>query len=279
MKILVTGGCGFIGLNLVNKLKQKNFEVIVLDKVINYDIRDYKKTRPMYDNVDYVFHLAAEISIPKSLENPEETFDVNINGTNTVLRCSTEAGVKRVIFSSTSSVYGNSSGINVETQKEQCLNPYSISKLAGEQLCRSYGYIYELETVILRYFNVFGNGQSDSGTYAPVVSKFLKQKNNNEPLTIFGNGNQIRDFIHVDDVVNTNISAMKNNKKFFAEIFNVGTGIGISIKQLADIISDNKIFLPQKQGEILISVSNNTKLKNVLNYNPEKNILDWLNEV
>jgi len=276
MRALVTGGSGFIGSNLVKKLKEENIETVIIDKILNFDIRDYQRTKDYYKNIDVVFHLAAETSIQKSLEYSDEVFHTNISGTHTVLRCSVEAGVKKVILSSTSAVYGNSMAPSVESQKEKCLNPYSISKLAAEHLCGMFSNLYGIETIILRYFNVYGPGQSSSGQYAPVIGKFLNQKNNNEPITIFGTGNQVRDFIYVEDVVNANIFAAKSTRKFFAEIFNVGTGTGYSIKELANLISDNIVFLPKRDAEIEVSIANSYKLKNILNYVPKITVKDWI---
>jgi UDP-glucose 4-epimerase len=172
MKSLVTGGAGFIGSNLVDKLIELGHEVVVIDnessqsnemfywnkKANNYklDIRDYKNTRPLYDGVDYVFHIAAESRIQPAIENPVEAVSVNSVGTATVLQCAREAGVKRVMYSSTSSAYGKNPIPNFETQPDDCLNPYSVSKVNGEKLCKMYTDLFGLHTIIYRYFNVYG---------------------------------------------------------------------------------------------------------------------------
>jgi UDP-glucose 4-epimerase len=172
MKSLVTGGAGFIGSNLVDKLIEQGHEVIVIDnesaesnekfywndKAKNYvlDIRDYKNTRPLYDGVDFVFHLAAESRIQPAIENPIEAVSLNSVGTCTVLQCSREARVKRVMYSSTSSGYGMNQSPNIETQPDDCLNPYSVSKVNGEKLCKMYTSLYGLPTISFRYFNVYG---------------------------------------------------------------------------------------------------------------------------
>jgi len=219
MKSLVTGGAGFIGSNLVDRLLALGHEVVVIDNEYSdahdqfywneqaqnyhYDIRDYDSTRPLYDGVDYVFHIAAEARIQPAIENPIEAVSINSVGTCTVLQCAREAGVKRVMYSSTSSAYGLKNELpNVETQPDDCLNPYSISKTNGEKLCSMYTELFGLPTVIFRYFNVYGERQPLRGQYAPVVGIFLRQRDAGEPLTIVGDGEQRRDFTYVGDVVN-----------------------------------------------------------------------------
>ena len=221
MKSLVTGGAGFIGSHIVDKLIELGHEVVVIDnesaqsneefywnnKAQNYkyDIRDYEKTRPLYDDVDYVFHLAAESRIQPAIENPINAVSLNCVGTCTVLQCSREADVKRVIYSSTSSGYGFNEPPNHENQPDDCLNPYSVSKVAGEKLCKMYTELFGLKTIIFRYFNVYGERSPIRGQYAPVIGIFLRQKRDGESLTIVGDGEQRRDFTHVSDVVQANI--------------------------------------------------------------------------
>jgi len=283
MKILVTGGAGFIGSNLVDFLINKDYEVYVIDnessttsekfywnnnaKNYKLDIRDYNNTRQIYENVDYVFHMAAETKIQESILNPINTVSINSLGTATVLQCSKEADVKRVIYSSTSAAYGRNTVPNIESQEDNCLNPYSISKVNGEKLCRMYYELYGLETIILRYFNVYGKRQPTSGNYAPVLGIFKRQFDNKEPLTIVGDGSQSRDFVHVDDVVNANILAAlsKINSKYFGTVFNVGTGKNYSVKEIADMISDNQVFINPRPGESKETLANINKIKSILN--------------
>ena len=271
-KSIVTGGAGFIGSNLVDKLLTMGHEVIVIDNQFseahdqfywnfhskNYrmDIRDYSLTRKLYDGVDYVFHFAAEARIQPAIENPIEAVSINSLGTCTVLQCAREAGVKRVMYSSTSSGYGMNEPPNVETQPDDCLNPYSVSKVNGEKLCKMYTSLYGLETVCFRYFNVYGNRQPLNGQYAPVIGIFLRQLAAGEPLTIVGDGEQRRDFTHVDDVVNANIKAALANidDKCFGQVYNVGTGLNHSINEIAAMISDNKINIPARPGLSLIHI-------------------------
>ena len=293
-KSLVTGGAGFIGSNLVDKLLTMGHEVIVIDNQFseahdqfywnfhskNYrmDIRDYSLTRKLYDGVDYVFHLAAEARIQPAIENPIEAVSINSVGTCTVLQCAREAGVKRVMYSSTSSGYGMNEPPNVETQPDDCLNPYSVSKVNGEKLCRMYTSLYGLETVCFRYFNVYGNRQPLKGQYAPVIGIFLRQLAAGEPLTIVGDGEQRRDFTHVDDVVNANIKAALANidDKCFGQVYNVGTGLNHSINEIAAMISDNIIHIPPRPGEATISLANNTKLRETFDWEPTVKLETYL---
>ena len=293
-KSLVTGGAGFIGSNLVDKLLTMGHEVIVIDNQFseahdefywnfhgkNYrmDIRDYSLTRKLYDGVDYVFHLAAEARIQPAIENPIEAVSINSVGTCTVLQCAREAGVKRVMYSSTSSGYGMNEPPNVETQPDDCLNPYSVSKVNGEKLCKMYTSLYGLETVCFRYFNVYGNRQPLKGQYAPVIGIFLRQLAAGEPLTIVGDGEQRRDFTHVDDVVNANIKAALANidDKCFGQVYNVGTGLNHSINEIAAMISDNIINIPPRLGEAQISLANNTKLRETFDWEPTVKLEDWV---
>ena len=293
-KSLVTGGAGFIGSNLVDKLLTMGHEVIVIDNQFseahdqfywnfhskNYrmDIRDYSLTRKLYDGVDYVFHLAAEARIQPAIENPIEAVSINSVGTCTVLQCAREAGVKRVMYSSTSSGYGMNEPPNVETQDDDCLNPYSVSKVNGEKLCKMYTSLYGLETVCFRYFNVYGNRQPLKGQYAPVIGIFLRQLAAGEPLTIVGDGEQRRDFTHVDDVVNANIKAALADidDKCFGQVYNVGTGLNHSINEIAAMISDNIIHIPPRPGEAMISLANNTRLRETFDWEPTVKLETYL---
>jgi UDP-glucose 4-epimerase len=293
-KSLVTGGAGFIGSNLVDKLLELGHEVTVIDneysdahdqfywrldaRNCNLDIRDYEKTRSLYDGVDYVFHLAAEARIQPAIENPIEAVSINAVGTCTVLQCAREAGVKRVMYSSTSSAYGRNEPANIETQSDDCLNPYSVSKVTGEKLCKMYTELYGLPTVTFRYFNVYGERQPLKGQYAPVIGIFLRQREAGEPLTIVGDGNQRRDFTYVGDVVNANILAATKevDSDAFGQVYNIGTGNNHSVNQVARMISNNVVNIPPRPGETRLSLANNKKFHNTFGWEPTMNLKDWI---
>ena len=296
MKALVTGGAGFIGSNLVDKLVELGHEVVVIDnesaesneqfywndKAQNYkyDIRDYVNTRPLYDGVDFVFHLAAESRIQPAIENPIEAVSLNSVGTCTVLQCSREAGVKRVMYSSTSSGYGMNQSPNVETQPDDCLNPYSVSKVNGEKLCKMYTSLYGLPTISFRYFNVYGERQPLRGQYAPVIGIFLRQRAAGEPLTIVADGNQRRDFTYVGDVVNANILAATTevDSDAFGQLYNVGNGVNYSINQIARMIDHPTVNIPPRPGEARVSLANNQKLRKTFGWEPTVKVEDWIKE-
>lgn len=308
MKALVTGGAGFIGSNLVDTLISQGHEVVVIDNESSdahenfywnsyannnkLDICDYKNTRELYEGVDAVFHLAAEARIQPCIDDPVKAANANVIGTCTVLQCAREAGVKRLMYSSTSAAYGLA---NIPPMKESmpadCLNPYSVTKVAGEELCKMYYRLYGLRTVIFRYFNVYGERQPVKGQYAPVIGIFLRQKNNKQPMTIVGDGSQKRDFVHVSDVVEANIKAsMLPDKPFYIEngiantmwdygmVINVGTGISYSVKEISDMIGGESIHLPPRIGEARTTLADNTLAKLVLNWHPKVMLEDWINK-
>lgn len=295
MKAIVTGGAGFIGSHIVDSLVKQNFDVIVLDtetsQVHNHfyynnkavyhklDVADYENTRSLYDGVDYVFHCAAESRIQPTILNPLLTIRTNTLGTGTVLQCAREAGVKKVIYSSTSSGYGlkNTPPLS-EDMPDDCLNPYSVSKVSGEKLCSMYTKLFGLKTVIFRYFNVYGPREPLKGPYAPVVGLFLRQYNANESLTIVPDGTQRRDFTHVDDVVHANMLAMNVEHEHYGEVFNVGTGRNHSVLELAEMISSNTKMIEPRLGEAYITLANITKINRVFGWTPTKQIEDYIRE-
>ena len=297
MKSLVTGGAGFIGSNLVDRLLELGHEVVVIDNEYSdahdqfywndkaenykYNICDYENTRPLYDGVDYVFHIAAEARIQPAIENPIQAVTINSVGTCTVLQCAREAGVKRVMYSSTSSAYGLKNELpNTETQPDDCLNPYSISKTNGEKLCSMYTSLYGLQTVIFRYFNVYGERQPLKGQYAPVVGIFLRQRAAGEPLTIVGDGEQRRDFTYVGDVVNANVMAAISNpeEEAFGQVYNVGCGRNYSVNEVAAMISDNTTNIPPRPAEARLSLANNNKLRTTFGWAPTVKLEDWIEQ-
>jgi UDP-glucose 4-epimerase len=295
MKSLVTGGAGFIGSHIVDRLIDLGHEVVVLDTetaethdqfyynnrawYYKYDIADYELTRELYEGVDYVFHCAAESRIQPTILNPLRTVKTNVLGTATVLQCSREAGVKKVMYSSTSSGYGlkNEPPLS-EDMPDDCLNPYSVSKVSGEKLCKMYTDLFKLPTVIFRYFNVYGDREPLRGPYAPVVGLFLRQHKAGESLTIVPDGTQRRDFTHVSDIVNANILAMSVDHERYGEVFNVGTGTNHSVLELAAMISENTKMIAPRLGEAYITLANNEKIKTVLGWQPTKRIEDYVEE-
>lgn len=283
MECLVTGGCGFIGSNLVDRLINDGHEVIVIDNesaithehfyynkcalYYKFDITDYASIRPLFDDIDYVFHLAAESRIQPTIENPILAIQTNTVGTTTVLQCARESNVKKVMYSSTSSAYGlkNLPPLK-EDMVEDCLNPYSVSKVAGEKICKMYTDLFGLKTISFRYFNVYGPREPVKGQYAPVIGLFLRQKRSGESLTIVGTGTQRRDFTHVNDIVNANVLAMKSD--ISGCVFNVGTGKNHSVLELAKMISDDITFIPSRPGEATESLANNLSITSLLGWKP-----------
>jgi len=294
MKSLVTGGAGFIGSNLVDKLIELGHKVVVIDnesaesneqfywndKAQNYkyDIRDYENTRPLYDGVDFVFHLAAESRIQPAIENPINAISLNSVGTCTILQCAREAGVKRVIYSSTSSGYGMNPYPNVETQPDDCLNPYSVSKVNGEKLCKMYTDLFGVKTISFRYFNIYGERQPLCGQYAPVIGIFLRQRAAGEPLTIVGDGEQRRDFTYVGDVVTANVLAATKevDESAFGQLYNIGTGTNYSVNQVASMISDYTVNIPPRIGEARTSLADNNKMRDTFGWDPKMKLEDWI---
>ena len=292
---LVTGGAGFIGSNLVDYLIEQGHEVICVDnesaecndkfywndKACNIigDITDYDFIKNCFKDVDYVFHLAAESRLQPAIKNPIEAVYKNCVGTTTILQCAREAGVKRFVYSSTSSGYGFNPSPNIETQPDDCLNPYSASKVAAEKFCKMYSDLYGLETVVLRYFNVFGERSPRRGQYAPVIGIFDRQRLSGEALTIVGDGTQRRDFIYVGDVAKANLIAAEAtlDKKYFGQVFNIGSGINYSVQEIADAISDNQTYIPKREGEMETTWSNIEKASEVLGWKPEVDVLEWIN--
>ena len=296
MKLLVTGGAGFIGSHIVDKLIDLGHEVVVIDNESSQshfqfyfnpaatyhklDIVDYENTRPLYDGVDHVFHCAAEARIQSTLKKPVQTAQTNVVGTTSVLQCSLEAGVKKVVYSSTSSAYGlkNTPPLQ-ESMIEDCLNVYSVSKVTAEKICTLYTKLYGLDTIIFRYFNVYGAREPIRGPYALVVGKFLNQFKSGESLTIVPDGTQRRDFTHIDDVVNANMLAMTVDHDRYGEVFNIGSGVNYSVLELAAMISNDTVMIDPRVGEAYITLADNTKAKNVLGWVPTKNIEDYIQSV
>jgi len=286
MSYLVTGGAGFIGSNLVQTLLDQGREVVCLDKnthgtwcdgAWNYvgSVNNSKLVVDlvkMYD-VDTIFHMAAEASIQKCIEDPVNAMEQNVLGTNKILQTAKEFGIKRVVFSSTSAVYECNHLIQSEISSlKPTLNPYALSKYFGEQLCVTYSDYMNVN--ILRYFNVYGNGHRTDGAYPPVIAIFMDRFKNDLPLEIVGTGHQKRDFINVSDVVRANI--MMADSDINGGIYNVGSGVNHSVKELADMISENQIHIEQRKGEVTCTLANIRKIETELNWFPETSVGDWI---
>jgi UDP-glucose 4-epimerase len=291
MNCLVTGGAGFIGSNLVDKLIDLGHNVICIDnesaecheqfywnpKASNYkyDICDYDKIENLFNGVDYVFHIASDARIQPAILNPKKSIQSNAIGTANVLELSRLAKVKKFVYSSTSSAYGKKSILpNIETQASDPLTPYSAAKVFGENLARVYYNLYGLETVSLRYFNVYGDRQPLKGQYAPVIGLFLKQYHEGKPLTVVGDGSQRRDFTHISDVVQANILASEI-KDGFGEVYNIGYGSNYSILDIANMISNDIKFIPSRVGEVQETLASNSKFKDLTGWMPKVSLIEW----
>lgn len=285
LKVLVTGGSGFIGSHLVNRLVELGHDVTSIDKIRNknpaangklVDINDRSHMVSRYEGIDTVFHVAGQARVQPSIHDPGQSVKDNINATAKVLEFSRQAGVRRVIYSMTSSIYGSHQPPHTEDMEPQPLSPYAVTKLAGEQLCKVYANLYNLETASLRYFNVYGPGEHEFGQYTTVVKKFLQQKANDEFLTIVGDGEQRRDFTHVYDIIEANIAAMNYEGELKGEIFNIGAGHNYSINEVAQMISSKYQYLPDRPGEARETLADNTKAKSLLGWEPKYTLEEYI---
>ena len=229
---------------------------------------------PLFQDVEYVFHLAARSRIQLAMQNPRECLETNYLGTYNMLECARQAGVRRFINSSTSSSYGlvNEPPLE-ETMKTDCLNHYSASKVGAETLCQMYNNLYGLRAITLRYFNVYGPRQPLKGQYAPVIGLFEEQAKRGEPLTIVGDGEQRRDYTHVYDVAQANINAMMTN--YSGIVVNIGTGTNYSVNQVASFISDNTVTIPERPGEARETLANITRANQLLDWEPKITLEDY----
>jgi nucleoside-diphosphate-sugar epimerase len=280
-KTLVTGGAGFIGSHLTDKLIALGYEVIVVDNLMlgrrefvnpdaqfhQVDIREYAILRELCKGVDVVFHAAADPRLPISVENPLTTHDINVTGTLNVLLAAYEAGVKKVIFSSSCAVYGDQAIPFSENLPAQPLNPYGLHKFIGEEYCRLFSKMYNLTTVSLRYFNVFGPRKLDSGSYPMVIPIFLGQHKRGEKLTVVGSGEATRDYVYVSDVVEANIKAWQSDISDGRPI-NIGSGREVSVNQIAELIGGEIMHLPPRLGEMERVCADNTLARTLLNWQP-----------
>jgi len=292
-KIIITGGAGFIGSHIVDALVEEGYDVHIIDNLISgnkehvnekatlhiVDIRDREALMPLFKDVDYVFHKAALPQVQYSIENPLETNDVNVGGLLNVLEASRLNKVKKVIFASSSAVYGDPEVLpTVETMEAKPLSPYGAHKYIGEVYCKLYSQIYDLETVCFRYVNVYGRRQSAKGAYASVIPKFIEFKKNREPLIITGDGEQTRDFIYVRDVVRANILAMKSDKVWKGDIMNIGSGKDYSVNYIAKLIGGPVTYI-EKRVEPRHSLADTSKAKNLLGWQAEVSLEEGVGEL
>ena len=286
MKAIITGGAGFIGSNLAEVLSRDN-EVIIVDdlstgndanisgfeiELVKGSVTDLDLLRKIFKGADYVFHQAAIPSVPRSIKDPVSTNEANVTGTLKVLIAARDCGVKKVIFASSSSAYGDTPELpKREDMNPNPLSPYAVTKLIGEYYCNVFDEVYDLKTVALRYFNVYGPKQDPHSDYAAVIPKFIKRIQEGKPPIIYGDGNQTRDFTSVDDVVSANILAAESDAK---GVYNVATGKRITINELANVIMAimgrdlDPIHEKPREGDVLHSLGDITKAKKDFGYAP-----------
>jgi UDP-glucose 4-epimerase len=298
MKYLVTGGAGFIGSNLVKKLLEMGEDVRILDNfatgkrenvlpyinnphltVIEGDLRSFHIVRTAVKGVDYILHQGALPSVPRSINDPITTNDVNILGTLNILEAAKEFGVKRVVCASSSSIYGNSETLpKVETMPVNPMSPYALTKYAQERYCQIYYNLYGLETVALRYFNVFGPNQDPTSQYSAVIPKFIKLMSEDKEPVIYGDGTQSRDFTYIDNVVYANILAC-NAEKAAGEVINIACGESYTLLELVKMINEilgkniKTRFAPERPGDVKHSLANIDKAKELLDFKVKMNFI------
>ena len=298
---LVTGGAGFIGSHIVDYLVSEGQEVRVLDNLstgklenlagvmdqitfFEGDLNDKDLMKTALKNVDYVFHLAAFISVPLSLENPEKCFVDNVDGTTNLLEMARRNHVKKVVLTSSAAVYGDSDQMPLtEDAKTTSLSPYAASKRSNEIVAELYNRAFDLQTVCLRYFNVFGPRQSPKSYYAAVVPIFIEKQIHNEPLIVHGDGKQTRDFVFVKDIVRANWMAMHNDE-VNGEVINVCSGKQTSLLDLMNALNEiqtnptKPVYTESRMGDIYYSYGNPTKAKEMMGFEIKTPLVDGLRE-
>ena len=294
IKVIVTGGAGFIGSHLTDALVDRGFDVHVIDDLsagklenINKlavfhkeDIRNFEAIKKIIEGAKYVFHVAAKPRVQVSIQNPLETHDINVNGTVNVLVASKETGVKRVVYSASSSAYGEQDTMPLhEEMHARPISPYGLQKYIGELKCRVFSRVYGMETVSLRYFNVYGPRLvSEGGAYDLVIGRFLKQRKEGKPITIVPDGEQTRDFTHVRDVVMANILAMESDKVGKGEVINIGAGKNYSINKIADIIGGPVVYCEPRM-EPKHTLADNRRAKELLGWEPKVTLEEGIEEL
>jgi nucleoside-diphosphate-sugar epimerase len=292
--VLVTGGAGFIGSNLVDQLIARGLKVRVLDNLatgkranlnaradlLETDIRDLEAIRPAFADVDCVFHTAALARIPLSIAKPVETHAVNATGTLNVLVAARDARVRRLVFSGSSSVYGHQAAMPLrEDMQPNPLNPYALQKYIGECYTRQFHLLYGMQTLTLRYFNVYGPRMATEGAYITVIGIFLRERSAGRPLTIEGDGEQTRDFTHISDVVEANLLAM-DCEVADGRAINVGAGKNASINYIARLVGGTVEHKPPRPNDVRNTLADTSRAKQILRWEPkvtlEKGVKDLL---
>lgn len=288
--MVITGGAGFIGSNLAHALLEQGYDVHLVDRDYTFrdatlpkeatrhtvDVRHTEKLASVFEDADVVFHTAAVPRVPYSVEHPVETTDENITGTVSVLTAAARAKVRRVVYSASGSAYGDQATLPlVETMEANPVNPYGLQKYVGELFAKLWHPTYGIETVSLRYFNVYGPGLDPNGAYALAVGKFLQARKDSIPITIFGDGTITRDFTHVSDIVAGNILAATSGKVGKGEVINLGAGRNVTIKYLADLFGGDIQYGPPRI-ESHDSLANNTKARELLGWIPQIKLEDGI---
>ncbi len=282
--MLVSGGAGFIGSHLVDKLIEQGHEVLVIDNLsagkkenlnpkaefYKFDICNFEKIKPLFKDIDFVFHLAAIPRVPISVKDPIATSNVNILGTINVFKAAIDAKVKRIIFSSSSSVYGDQEKLPLkESMTSQPVSPYGLQKLVGEQFAVLFTALYGIPVVSLRYFNVYGPRTDLDSDYSLVLGKFLRLKKEKKPLTIFDDGEQTRAYCYIEDVVRATLSAMTSRKIKGGEVINIGSEKAYSVNYLSKLIGGEVEYLPPRSGDVRHTKADITLAQNILDWHPK----------
>lgn len=292
-KVIVTGGAGFIGSHIVDRLLGEGYTVHVIDNLVagkrenvrpgavfhNADILDFDSVKRIFEGASHVFHCAALARVQPSIQDPRTSNHANITGTLNVLLASRDAGVKRVVYSASSSAYGNPERMPMQEHMEaRPMSPYALQKYVGELYARLFSFLYGMETVSLRYFNVYGPRMSTDGHYALAIAKFLEQRKGGEPLTIVPDGTQSRDFTHVSDVVEANMLAAASSKVGQGEVINIGAGHDRSILELADFIGGERVFI-EPRIEPKRTLADISRARELLGWEPNVALEDGIAEL
>jgi nucleoside-diphosphate-sugar epimerase len=290
---VVTGGSGFIGSYVVEHLLEQGWTVRIIDNLSNsksedinpkaeffeLDIRDRNELSAPLTGADVLFHLAAIPSVEHSITHPDETHDINVNGSLNIFLAAKIAGIKRIVYSGSSAAYGEPTKLPTkEDEREFPLSPYGLQKLVPEMYLRMFPTLYGIETVTLRYFNVYGQRMKLTGAYASVISVFMRMRREGKPLTITGDGEQTRDFVHVRDVARANFLAATSELVGRGETINIGTGVATSVNQLAELFAGERIYIPARQ-EPKHALADISKAKELLHFAPQVTLQEGISEL